>query len=416
MENELRRILIFDTTLRDGEQAPGATMTGREKLVVAQQLERLGVDVIEAGFPVASEGELAAVRMIAKEIRSVQVAAIARARYGDIDRAWEALKEAADPRLHVFISTSDIHLRYQLGKSRHEVLKEAVSAVRHACAYTSNVEFSATDATRTDREFLRRVLEGAIRAGATTVNIADTVGYAVPDEFGDLVAYLNTKVAGMDRVVLSVHCHDDLGLAVANTLAAIRRGAGQVKCTLNGIGERAGNAALEEVVMALEVRKEFFKCRTNVRTEQLRESSRLLTKVTGIPVQPNKAIVGANAFAHESGIHQDGLIKKRITYEIIEPRSVGVAETRMVLGKHSGRRALGEHLKKMGRQLTPSEMDTFFPMFKEWADHRRVISDADLEALLAGTAQLSSIPGIRERKSRTHEASHRHKKTASERG
>jgi len=383
VNSELKRILIFDTTLRDGEQSPGATMTAREKLLVARQLERLGVDVIEAGFPVASEGEFVSVREIARKIREVQVAAIARAKHEDIDRAWEALKEAADPRLHVFISTSDIHLRYQLGKSRHEVLRQTADAVLHACAYTSNVEFSATDATRTDREFLRRVLEEAIKAGARTVNIADTVGYAVPDELGSLVAYLATSVSGMDRAVLSVHCHDDLGLAVANSLAAVRRGAGQVKCTLNGIGERAGNAALEEVVMALEVRKEFFKCRTNVHTEQIRESSRLLTEVTGIPVQPNKAIVGANAFAHESGIHQDGLIKKRITYEIIEPRSVGEAGTRMVLGKHSGRRALGEHLKKMGRRLTRSEMDRFFPVFKEWADRRKVVSDADLEALLA---------------------------------
>jgi len=383
VNSELKRILIFDTTLRDGEQSPGATMTAREKLLVARQLERLGVDVIEAGFPVASEGEFVSVREIARKIREVQVAAIARAKHEDIDRAWEALKEAADPRLHVFISTSDIHLRYQLGKSRHEVLSQTADAVLHACAYTSNVEFSATDATRTDREFLRRVLEEAIKAGARTVNIADTVGYAVPDELGGLVAYLATSVSGMDRAVLSVHCHDDLGLAVANSLAAVRRGAGQVKCTLNGIGERAGNAALEEVVMALEVRKEFFKCRTNVHTEQIRESSRLLTEVTGIPVQPNKAIVGANAFAHESGIHQDGLIKKRITYEIIEPRSVGEAGTRMVLGKHSGRRALGEHLKKMGRRLTRSEMDRFFPVFKEWADRRKVVSDADLEALLA---------------------------------
>ena len=268
----------------------------------------------------------------------MQIAAIARARPVDIDCAWEALKDAADPRLHVFISTSDIHLRYQLKKTRDEVLKEAVEAVRRARAYTTNVEFSATDATRTERAFLVQVLEEAVAAGARTVNIADTVGYAVPDEFGDLVAHLVAHVSGMDRAVLSVHCHDDLGLAVANSLAAVRHGAGQVKCTVNGIGERAGNAALEEVVMALDVRKDSFKCTTNVRTEQIRESSRLLTRVTGIPVQPNKAIVGANAFTHESGIHQDGLMKKKITYEIIEPRSVGEAGTRMVLGKHSGRR------------------------------------------------------------------------------
>jgi 2-isopropylmalate synthase len=393
METGLRRVLIFDTTLRDGEQAPGATMTAGEKFIVAQQLERLGVDVMEAGFPVASEGEFVAVREIARKIRGVQVAAIARARHEDIDRAWEALREAADPRLHIFISTSDIHLRYQLGKRRDEVLKQAADAVRRASAYTSNVEFSAMDATRTDREFLRRVLEEAILAGARTVNIADTVGYAVPDEFGDLVAYLIAHVAGLDGAKLSVHCHDDLGLAVANSLAAIRHGADQVKCTLNGMGERAGNAALEEVVMALEVRKEFFRCRTNVHTEQLRESSRLLTEVTGIPVQPHKAIVGANAFAHESGVHQDGLMKERTTYEIIEPRSVGEIGTRMVLGKHSGRRALGEHLKKIGRPLVPSEMDRFFPIFKEWADNRKMISDADLEALLACLPASSSSLG-----------------------
>jgi 2-isopropylmalate synthase len=383
MGPELKRILIFDTTLRDGEQSPGATMTPREKMRVARQLQRLGVDVIEAGFPVASAGDFVSVREIAREIRDVQVAAIARARPVGIDCAWEALKEAADPRLHVFISTSDIHLRYQLKKTRDEVLKEAVEAVRRARAYTTNVEFSATDATRTERAFLVQVLEEAVAAGARTVNIADTVGYAVPDEFGDLVAHLVAHVSGMDRVVLSVHCHDDLGLAVANSLAAVRHGAGQVKCTVNGIGERAGNAALEEVVMALDVRKDSFKCTTNVRTEQIRESSRLLTRVTGIPVAPNKAIVGANAFTHESGIHQDGLLKKKITYEIIEPRSVGEAGTRMVLGKHSGRRALGERLTLMGHPLTSSEMQRFFPIFKEWADSRKAISDADLLDMLA---------------------------------
>ncbi len=382
MDRSLRRILIFDTTLRDGEQSPGATMTPGEKLLVARQLERLGVDVIEAGFPVASEGDFISVRQIAREIGSVQIAAIARAKACDIDRAWEALKDAAFPRLHVFISTSDIHLRYQLKKTREEVLKEAVDAVKRARTYTTNVEFSATDATRTDWEFLRRILEEAIAAGARTVNIADTVGCAVPDEFGELVSYLVANVGNMDCAVLSVHCHNDLGLAVANSLAAVRHGAGQVKCTVNGIGERAGNAALEEVVMALETRKDFFKCRTHVRTEEICESSRLLVEVTGIQVQPNKAIVGANAFAHESGIHQDGLMKKKITYEIIEPRSIGMAGTRFVLGKHSGRHALGDRLKKMGHSLTPCEMDRLFPMFKAWAEKKKAIADADLEAML----------------------------------
>ncbi len=318
MGSGLRKVLIFDTTLRDGEQSPGAAMNQEEKLLMARQLERLGVDIIEAGFPVASEGDFASVRQIAREIRGAQIAAIARATRADIDRAWEALREAADPRLHVFISTSDIHLRYQLRKNRDEVLSQASQAVGHAHTYTDNVEFSAMDAARSDREFLRRVLEEAIAAGARTVNIADTVGYAVPEEFGELVAYLLSTVRNIDHAVLSVHCHDDLGLAVANSLAAVKNGAGQVKCTINGIGERAGNAALEEVVMALETRRGFYGCRTAIETERIYETSKLLTGITGIPVQPNKAIVGANAFAHESGIHQDGLIKKKITYEIIE--------------------------------------------------------------------------------------------------
>ncbi len=385
MSSTLRRIQIFDTTLRDGEQSPGAAMTPCEKLLVAKQLEKLGVDVIEAGFPAASRGDFEAVRMVARKIKKARVAAIARAKPGDIDLAWEALKGGHDPRLNVFISASDIHLKHQLKMTRREVLGHTRTAIAHARKYTENVEFSAMDATRANRGFLRRVLEEAIGAGARTVSIADTVGYAVPEEFGGLVAYLLTHVAGIEKTLLSVHCHDDLGLANANSLAAVRSGAAQVKCTVNGIGERAGNAALEEVVMALETRKAFYGCRTGIRTEEIQATSRLLTRITGIAVQPNKAIVGANAFAHASGIHQDGLIKERRTYELIEPHTVGAGPILMVLGKHSGRRALRDRLEKMGHLLTRDEIDVLFPLFKEWADERKVISDEDLEEMLACT-------------------------------
>ena len=382
VEQELQRIIVFDTTLRDGEQSPGASMTPGEKLLMARQLERLGVDVIEAGFPVASESDFRAVRLIANEVREAQVAAIARAVPGDIDRAWEALEGAVHPRIHIFISSSDIHLEHQLRKGRDEVLREACAAVDHARAYTENVEFSAMDATRSDRGFLRLLLEGAIAAGAATVNIADTVGYAVPDEFGRLVAYLLGSVADIDRVVLSVHCHDDLGLATANSLAAVRNGARQVKCTINGIGERAGNAALEEVVMALETRRDLFGLRTGVKSEHLYETSRLLTSITGIGVQPNKAIVGANAFAHASGIHQDGLIKRKETYEIMTPQSVGRGETRLILGRHSGSHAVRDRLLKMGYVLTREEADRVCARIKEFAASRKEVMDEDLEAIL----------------------------------
>lgn len=381
-----RRVLIFDTTLRDGEQSPGAAMGPQEKVTMARQLEALGVDVIEAGFPAVSEGEFEAVRLVAGEVREATVAAMARAGQSDIDRAWEALKGARNPRLNVFLSTSDLHLKHQLRKSRQEVLDLATGAIGYARSRTENVEFSAMDATRSDRRFLRRVLESAIAAGATTVSIADTVGYAVPEEFGLLVTYLLDRVKNMDRAVLSVHCHDDLGLAVANSLAAVRAGAGQVKCTVNGIGERAGNAALEEVVMAIATRRAFYRCRTGVRTGEICAASRLLTCLTGIPVQPNKAIVGANAFAHASGIHQDGLIKEKRTYEIIEPAAVGAGRTLIVLGKHSGRRGLQAVLEGMGYDLTPGEMDVLFPLFKEWADRKKVVSDEDLRRILARVA------------------------------
>jgi 2-isopropylmalate synthase len=389
MVSEEKRILVYDTTLRDGEQSPGASMNSDKKLRMAMQLKKLGVDVIEAGFPVSSQGEFYAVRRIAEEIKGIEIAAIARAITNDIDRAWEAIENAEKPRLHVFISSSDIHLKYQLNKSRDEVLSDACKAVKYASAYTSNVEFTAMDAARAERTFLCELIGAAIDSGARTVNIADTVGYAMPEEFGALVAHLIDHVRDIDGVPLSVHCHDDLGLAVANTLAAVKNGARQVKCTINGIGERAGNAALEEVVMAIETRKTFFAAATGVRTEHIYETSQLLTQITGIPVQPNKAIVGANAFAHESGIHQDGLLKEKSTYEIIVPQSVGVSETKFVLGKHSGRHAIEEHLKKIGYSLSKNEVDTIFQQFKELTDRMKHISESDLTELL--TSQMFQL-------------------------
>ncbi|HME42785.1 MAG TPA: 2-isopropylmalate synthase [Syntrophorhabdales bacterium] len=382
MKSEKQKIAVFDTTLRDGEQSPGASMTPEEKLLIARQLEKLGVDVIEAGFPVSSEGDFKAVRLIAEEIRGVEIAAIARAVAPDIDRAWNALKKAFRPRIHVFISSSDIHLKHQLMKSRAEVLGQAYASVVRARTYTDNVEFSAMDATRTDREYLRDILTAALAAGATTVNVADTVGYAVPDEFGALIAYLMKNVSGIDQAVLSVHCHDDLGLATANSLAAVRNGARQVKCTINGIGERAGNAALEEVVMALRTREDFFGLRTGIRAERIYETSCLVSRIVRIPVQPNKAVVGANAFAHESGIHQDGIIKERSTYEIMTPQSVGIPASHLTLGKHSGRHAIKERLKILGYAPTAQELDRIIPLFKALADRKKCVSEDDLMAIL----------------------------------
>ena len=383
MDSTEKRIFIFDTTLRDGEQSPGASMNPEEKLRFARQLEKLGVDIIEAGFPVASEGDFVSVRQIAREIRNSQIAGLATANLSDIDRAWEAIKEANIPRIHVFLSSSDIHLQYQLRKTREQILKEACAAVAHARTYTENVEFSPMDATRTDRDYLCDVVEGAISSGAETINIPDTVGYATPDEFGELITYLFEKVRNIHQAIISCHCHNDLGLAVANSLAAIKHGARQVECTINGIGERAGNAAMEEIVMVLKTRKDIFGFYTGIKTEHIYQTSRLLTQITGIHVQPNKAIVGANAFAHESGIHQDGLIKKKITYEIMTPQSVGISDSLLVLGKHSGRHALAEHLKKMSHSLTKEELDRAFVHFKELADMKKEIFDEDLEVIVA---------------------------------
>ncbi len=382
METTGNRVYIFDTTLRDGEQSPGASMNPDEKLRVARQLERMGVDIIEAGFPVASDGDFDSVRQIAAEIRGCQVAALARANLADIDRAWEAVAGAAKPRIHTFISSSDIHLEYQLRKSREQVLQEAVAAVAHASRYTKNVEFSPMDATRSDRDYLCQMVEATIAAGATTINIPDTVGYAVPAEFGDLIATLFAKVKNIRQAVISVHCHNDLGLATANALAAVKNGARQVECTINGIGERAGNSAMEEVVMALKTRKDYFGLTTGIKTEYIHQTSRLLTQITGIPVQPNKAIVGANAFAHESGIHQDGLIKEKITYEIMTPQSVGISDTHIVLGKHSGRHAIANRLKAMGYGMSDEEINRIFVRFKELADVKKEVFDEDLEAII----------------------------------
>ena len=382
MQKEKNRIYIFDTTLRDGEQSPGASMNPEEKLIIARQLEKLGVDIIEAGFPIASDGDFAAVKQIAKEIKKCQVAALSRANKIDIDRAWQAVKVAVQPRIHTFISSSDIHLKYQLKKTRGQVLEEAIAAVKHASAYTDNVEFSAMDATRSDKDYLVDMVSGVIEAGASTVNIPDTVGYAIPEEYGNLIAYIFANVKNMGDTIISVHCHNDLGLAVANSLAAVKNGVRQVECTINGIGERAGNTAMEEIVMALNTRKDFFDLYTKVKTEQIFKSSRLLSQITGIQVQPNKAIVGANAFAHESGIHQDGLIKEKSTYEIMKPQSVGITDTHIVLGKHSGRNAMSQHLKKMGYTLTDEQLNKVAVRIKDLADIKKDIYDEDLEVII----------------------------------
>lgn len=377
-----KRVYIFDTTLRDGEQSPGVSLNVREKLEIAHQLAALNVDVIEAGFPIASPGDFAAVREIAREVRGPVIAALARANKEDIDRAWEALREAERPRIHTFIATSDIHMQYKLKKSREEVLEQAVAAVKYAKQYTSDVEFSAEDASRSDLEFLCKVLEAVIEAGATVVNIPDTVGYAVPHEFGEFIAQIRQRVKGIDKVILSVHCHNDLGLAVANSLAAVLNGAQQVECAVNGLGERAGNAALEEIVMGLYTRQSYFDCETAIKYNEIYRTSRLVSTLTGVPVQPNKAIVGKNAFLHESGIHQDGVLKERRTYEIMNPQLIGLSQSNLVLGKHSGRHALRERLAELGYILSDEELEKAFVRFKNLADRKKEITDLDLEAIV----------------------------------
>jgi len=382
MSTQMDKVIIFDTTLRDGEQSPGATLTIEEKLDIAKQLARLGVDVIEAGFPAASPGDLDAVRRVALEVEGPVVCGLARTLRYDIDRAWEAVQHAARPRIHTFIATSDIHLEHKLRMDRSKALQTAREMVAYAKEKCEDVEFSPEDAGRSDPEFLYEVLEAVIEEGATTLNIPDTVGYCLPDEFCGLIRGIRENVRGIDKVIISVHCHNDLGLATANSLAAVKAGARQVECTINGLGERAGNAALEEVVMALRTRPTEFGCRTDVVTEQIHITSQMVSRYTGFPIQPNKAIVGANAFAHEAGIHQAGILRNRMTYEIMTPESVGLTQSALVLGKHSGRNAFRAHLERMGYSLGDEEIDKVFARFKELSDKKKVVSDADIEALL----------------------------------
>jgi 2-isopropylmalate synthase len=376
------RIKIFDTTLRDGEQAPGYSMRKDEKLRMARRLDRLGVDVIEAGFPIASLGDFEAVQAVAAAVRGPSVAALARCCPDDIERAWQAVQKATHPRIHTFLATSDIHLQHKLKISRQQCLEQARDAVKLAKSLCKDVEFSPEDATRSDPKFLCAVLEAAIEAGATTVNIPDTVGYTVPSDYADLIQTIRRQVRGIERVVISVHCHDDLGLAVANSLAGVAAGARQVECTINGIGERAGNASLEEVVMAMRVRPDRYPYDTAIDTEQLFPSSQLLSDITGVPVQPNKAIIGRNAFAHEAGIHQDGVIKNPLTYEIMTPQSVGVPKTRLVLGKHSGRHALGLRCEQLGFRFSLRELDEIYREFILLADNLKSVEDRDILKLI----------------------------------
>ncbi len=375
------RVYIFDTTLRDGEQSPGISLGVREKLEIAEQLQRLGVDIIEAGFPATSQGDFDAVTQLSARISDSVVCALARARSEDIDRAWEAVKGAAKPRIHTFVSTSDIHLEHQLRKTRDEVLEMARASVGRARGYCEDVEFSPMDATRSDPEFLYRVLEAAIGEGATTLNIPDTVGYSIPDEFAEIIRGIFENVAGIAGVVVSVHCHNDLGLAVANSLSAVEAGARQVECAVNGLGERAGNASLEEIVMTLKVRQDRLGLKTGINSTEISRTSRLVSMLTGYPVQPNKAVVGRNAFAHESGIHQDGVLKERTTYEIMDAASVGLVESDIVLGKHSGRHALKEQLERLGYFLGEDELNQAFKRFKELADKKGSLSGEDIEAV-----------------------------------
>jgi 2-isopropylmalate synthase len=385
-------VLMFDTTLRDGEQSPGASMNTAEKLRLATQLEKLGVDILEAGFPAASDGDLEAVSGIAAKLQRTEVAALARTSKDDIDRAWEAIRHAAKPRIHTFIATSDIHLEYKLKMSRDEVVSAAVGSVKYSKSLTDNIEFSAEDGSRSDRDFLCKVFEAVIEAGATTVNLPDTVGYAIPEEFSDLVSYVKTHTPNIGKAVLSVHCHNDLGLATANTLAAINAGARQAEVTINGIGERAGNTSLEEVVMALVTRKNSLGLTTSINTKYIHPTSRLVSMITGIIVQPNKAVVGANAFAHEAGIHQDGVLKNPMTYEIMKPETIGLSTNKLVLGKHSGRHALRSHLKEMGYDLSDDEINLVFTRFKELADKKKHVVDEDLEVIVTeGILRTSDI-------------------------
>ncbi|MBL8023883.1 MAG: 2-isopropylmalate synthase [Elusimicrobia bacterium] len=376
------RLIIFDTTLRDGEQSPGASLNIPEKLQAARQLAELGVDVIEAGFPVSSPGDFEAVKTIAQEIRGAEICGLARAVKGDIDACWNAVKHSKRPRIHTFIATSDLHIVQKLRMTRQQVLDRAVECVRYASQFTENVEFSAEDAVRTDFDYLCQVIEAVIDAGAATVNIPDTVGYSIPSEWGEKIHRLISRVPNIKKAVVSVHCHNDLGLAVSNSLAAVQNGARQVECTVNGIGERAGNASLEEIVMAIRTRKDLFQLTSRVNTKEIARSSRLISKLTGIPVQPNKAVVGANAFAHSSGIHQDGVLKSRTTYEIMNPSDVGVEESALLLTARSGRNGVQNRLKHLGYTLTAPKLDVLFGKFKTLADKKKYVFDDDLLALV----------------------------------
>jgi 2-isopropylmalate synthase len=381
---DAKTIKIFDTTLRDGEQSPGASMNIEEKLRLAKQLQKLNVDVIEAGFPIASDGDFEAVKKIAQTIKGPEIAGLCRASNKDIDRGWEALQYAGEKgRIHTFIATSDIHMKFKLKMTPSQVLEQAVKAVKRAKSYTPNVEFSCEDAARTDLKFMAEVVGAVIDAGATTVNIPDTVGYTIPFEYFNIITYLKENVANIDKAVISVHCHNDLGLSVANSIAAIQAGAGQVECTINGIGERAGNCSLEEFVMILKTRRDILPFKTNVVTELLTPASRLLSTITGIVVQPNKAIVGANAFAHEAGIHQHGVLMDKSTYEIMTPESVGLKANLLVLGKHSGRHAFKKRLEELGYDLKDDDLNRAFDRFKALADLKKEVFDEDLDAIVA---------------------------------
>jgi 2-isopropylmalate synthase len=384
------RLIVFDTTMRDGEQSPGASMTKDEKLRIARLLEKMRVDVIEAGFPIASPGDFEAVRAVAETIKDSTVCGLARANIQDVDRAGEAIRPANSGRIHTFIATSPIHMERKLRLAPDEVVEQAVAAVRQARKYTDDVEFSPEDAVRSETDFLVRILEAVIDAGANTINIPDTVGYAVPEQFGALIKELMERIPNSDKAVFSVHCHNDLGMAVANSLAAVMQGARQVECTINGLGERAGNASLEEIAMAVRTRSDVFRCDTNLDTTQIVPCSRLVSNITGFAVQPNKAIVGANAFAHEAGIHQDGVLKSRETYEIMRAEDVGWAQNRLVLGKHSGRNAFKSRLKELGYEFSSDEeLNSAFSRFKDLADKKHEIFDEDLQALMTYANALS---------------------------
>ncbi|MBC8535691.1 2-isopropylmalate synthase [Feifania hominis] len=384
----MRKIQIFDTTLRDGEQSPGCSMNLTEKLEMARQLDALGVSVIEAGFAIASPDDFKAVQAIARTVKNCRVASLSRALKGDIDRAWEAVQDAVHPVIHTFLATSDIHMKYKLKKEPEEVIAQIDEMVRYAKSLCPDVEFSAEDASRSDRAFLARAISTAIRAGANVVNIPDTVGYATPEEMYGLIDYLKKNVPGIDDVVISVHCHNDLGLATANTLAAIRAGATQAECTVSGIGERAGNASLEEIVMNLKTRRDVYDADCDVNTKQIYRSCKLLSSITGVPIAPNKAIVGENAFAHESGIHQHGVLANKATYEIMSPESIGIPEKAMVLGKHSGKHAFVDRIRSLGHDIPDSEVETAFERFKELADKKKTITDRDIEALISSQKAL----------------------------